>query len=66
MLKYFLAVISFSLSILTNGQENVNGVIIDTKGNPISYAKISVVNSNIETSSDINGEFTLTYSKEKM
>ena len=62
MLKFFLTVLLFSY---LQGEGTIRGQIIDAINQlPLSLANIKVENSDAGTSSDVNGEFVLDFSKE--
>src|SRR3982751_1032832 len=59
--KVLYCIVLFVLSISANSQKlvNISGRITDKKSNPISNATIHLLNTNIATLSDAQGNFTI-------
>ncbi|HEX5154484.1 MAG TPA: von Willebrand factor type A domain-containing protein [Parafilimonas sp.] len=53
-----LALLSFAF--ITKADRTITGTIKDDQGNPIPFATIKAKGTNVATTSDINGKFTIT------
>lgn len=61
-LKKFMVFLNIVLiANSAQGQNNLTGRIIDSKGNPISFVNIGILNKAVGTVSDEKGNFTLSF-----
>ena len=61
MYRYLPVILLFSLlSVLANGQKTIVGKVLNkTTHEPIPFANIGVVNSNVGTISNMDGSFSI-------
>ena len=58
--KKLLLVLFFSTAVLAQAQQQtVSGVVLDKKGDPVTFANVFVDNTNIGTITDLSGKFSL-------
>lgn len=60
-LSLLAVLVCFALSVLAQGRK-VTGTIVDQAGAPVPFASISIKNTNIGVSADLEGKFSITAS----
>lgn len=58
--KRLLLLICLSAPVWVFAQVSVSGTVVDSKNTPIQFASVKIKNSNLGTSTDANGKFSLT------
>jgi TonB-linked SusC/RagA family outer membrane protein len=58
--KRLLLLICLSAPVWVFAQISVSGTVVDSKNTPIQFASVKIKNSNLGTSTDANGKFSLT------
>jgi hypothetical protein len=58
--KRLLLLICFTAPVWVFAQISVSGTVVDSKNDPIQFASVKIKNTNLGTSTDINGKFSLT------
>src|ERR1700757_2465383 len=59
--RFKISLVFLILNCKINAQNNLTGKIVDSKGIPISFVNIGILNKAIGTVSDENGNFAISF-----